>query len=534
MDRKICMPEVLHIIFSHLGSVVDSKKASADVAAVARTCKTFLDPALDILWSFQDGLVPALRCLPGDSWDCSGEAKDDNTFIKFRRPLRATDWERPRIYWSRIRNLYVSDSPPISSDVYQMLLLCCPNPTLFPNLQRISCCEQDNIIPNLIFPLLSPQILSISLVPGGSIADQSLLPLLGVKCPDLEDLNFRADSRCHFKPAVLRSIFLSLSEIRHLESLVIPNIDSTILEHIARLPSLKSLHESQPYFQALEDLALYSTIPQAAIALLSGAPSRPLTDLNIIFEKAFPDARTVAQLYSTIATHCSEATLECLCLDDSFLDSKNEDMPSFRELQRYMVNSATLRLLFPFHNLTTITLRPYFGFDLDDVTLTDMAEAWPQVEELTLTFSMDQHLSPIRTHVSLMGIHAIATHCAHLRKLDLFFDASEIPVPRLDVPTQTSLVELDVQCSPISASAPVATFLTGLFPNLRRVGSDCAWTAVNHQSSSAITRWENVHVRIVGESTYRKLRDEDSTDDEDPSEESDDGTSSGSSVDDST
>jgi hypothetical protein len=81
MDSKMPMPEILDAIFSHLAycPILPGRFGcgAKDLAALARTCKTFRDPALDILWSRQQSLTPALRCLPDDLllWDRSGESK---------------------------------------------------------------------------------------------------------------------------------------------------------------------------------------------------------------------------------------------------------------------------------------------------------------------------------------------------------------------------------------------------------------------------------------------------------------------------
>jgi hypothetical protein len=37
---------------------------SATIAALARTCRTFKEPALDVLWEDIEGFKPLLLCLP--------------------------------------------------------------------------------------------------------------------------------------------------------------------------------------------------------------------------------------------------------------------------------------------------------------------------------------------------------------------------------------------------------------------------------------------------------------------------------------
>jgi hypothetical protein len=61
MHRCLYIQEIISIIFKYL----DKKR---DVVALATTCKTFRDPALQIVWSEIRSLVPLIRCLPSDIW----------------------------------------------------------------------------------------------------------------------------------------------------------------------------------------------------------------------------------------------------------------------------------------------------------------------------------------------------------------------------------------------------------------------------------------------------------------------------------
>ncbi|KAJ7175026.1 hypothetical protein C8R43DRAFT_596977 [Mycena crocata] len=556
MDRKIPMPEILDKIFSHLTycPVVPGwfGWGANDLAALARTCKTFQDPALDLLWSRQESLTPALLCLPDDLllWDHVGKSKKQS-FLRFQRPVVPKDWDRPRFYWNRIKSLTIhdSDSSHISSELWQTLQLCYPDAHLLPNLMELHWDHRDPAIYPVISLFLGPGIHTLTLAPGPdlsysegnlafvpdpdskeSIAQLSFLPLLGVKCPDLKEVNFRGSTRFLFSSHVLSSIFLCLLGINRLEAFGIHNVDRAILEHLSRLPCLKSLivdellvfdlpteadteSEGNNHFPALEELHLWATTPQVAISLIAAVTHRPLTSLDIGFEKAFPTTDAVTKLYSTIASHCSLTSLQSLHVDDALLDAGTADLLDERDFESYLVDPGALRPLFAFSNLTTVLLRPYFGFDIDDNTVTEMATAWPRVEELSLIFGMDQHLPLVRTNVTLNGVREIARHCSNLRQLEMFFDGSDIP--RLDASIQqTSLIKFDVACSPISASGPTAIFLSHLFPNLKSVNSDCFWS--NNDSSAAVRRWKNVATLLEGVSKYSRIQNEDyHPDDED-------------------
>ncbi|KAJ7127285.1 hypothetical protein C8R43DRAFT_1240431 [Mycena crocata] len=560
MDRKISTPEILDVIFSHLAYCPSAPGwfgcGARDLAALARTCKTFRDPALDILWRRQDSLTPAVRCLPGDLllWDRVGKSKK-KSFSKFKRPMVDQDWDRPHFYWNRIQSLRIRSSydgftirgsSDIAPELWQPLQQCYPGGNLFPNLIEIEWDHPDPAIYPVISLFLAPRIHTLTLGPGPhanysygdltsvpdpdskvSTAQVSLLPTLVVTCPDLKEVYFRG---VFFSSDVLSNILLCLMGISRLEAFGIHNVDHPILEHLSRLSWLKSLIIDEllafdlptssdadsaggNHFAALEELRLWATTPQVAIALIAAATHRPLTSLVIVFEKGYPNADTIAELYSIIATHCSPATLESLHMDDAFIYAKSADMLDERDFESYLVDSGALRPLLTFTNLKTVLLRPYFGFDIDDSMVTEMAKAWSRVEELTLTFGVDQHLALVRTEVTLNGVREIARHCSKLRELDLFFDASD--VPRLDLSIhQMSLVNLKVACSPISSSGPAAIFLSHLFPNLKSVNSYCCW--FNNGMPAAVRRWHNVATLLRGVSTYSRIQREDSdTDDED-------------------
>ena len=59
MHRALFIREILF----HICSALD-RDCKADLAALARTCQTFKEPALDVLWEHLSGLSPLARCLP--------------------------------------------------------------------------------------------------------------------------------------------------------------------------------------------------------------------------------------------------------------------------------------------------------------------------------------------------------------------------------------------------------------------------------------------------------------------------------------
>ena len=72
MHRCLQIQEPLSIVFEYVHiprkALEDDPLSASSLARLARTCKAFQDPALDILWHSQYSLVPLLKCLPRDAW----------------------------------------------------------------------------------------------------------------------------------------------------------------------------------------------------------------------------------------------------------------------------------------------------------------------------------------------------------------------------------------------------------------------------------------------------------------------------------
>ena len=70
MHRALHIQEILIHIFSFYsaGWGLLYHDANSYLVALARTCKTFKEPALDMIWAELSNLTPLVRCLPGTSW----------------------------------------------------------------------------------------------------------------------------------------------------------------------------------------------------------------------------------------------------------------------------------------------------------------------------------------------------------------------------------------------------------------------------------------------------------------------------------
>ena len=48
--------------------VEDGSRGAREVLSLLKTCTTFYESALDILWQHLDIMAPLVMCLPGDAW----------------------------------------------------------------------------------------------------------------------------------------------------------------------------------------------------------------------------------------------------------------------------------------------------------------------------------------------------------------------------------------------------------------------------------------------------------------------------------
>ena len=65
------MHPCLHVdeILRHVASEVVASKGKGTAVALARCCKSFEDPVLDVLWETQEGLIPLFGSLPRGVWN---------------------------------------------------------------------------------------------------------------------------------------------------------------------------------------------------------------------------------------------------------------------------------------------------------------------------------------------------------------------------------------------------------------------------------------------------------------------------------
>ncbi|KAJ7264792.1 hypothetical protein C8J57DRAFT_1718602 [Mycena rebaudengoi] len=171
----------------------------------------------------------------------------------------------------------------------------------------------------------------------------------------------------------------------------------------------------------------------------------------------------------------------------------DQPTPGLSEYDNYIVDSPTLRPLLVFHNLIVVELNSFFGFDLDDEIVVQMARAWPNIEKLNLLPKFDQHDS---VDVTLDGLRAFAQYCPQFKTIGICVDATE-PAPMSGIPmSQRSLTQLDVGCSAIWRAKSAAAFIAGHFSEVHSVTARFTPTTKDRASSGGL--WTGNSIKCEG------------------------------------
>ncbi|KAJ7929603.1 hypothetical protein B0H13DRAFT_1964083 [Mycena leptocephala] len=465
MHRALELLEIVETICDQVGGQPILSGGRKDLATLARTCTSFLNPALNVLWRDQQTICNLLRCMPDDLWDIAEYGTvyqfDHHIDISLRRIITSTDWERPLFYLNRVRTLRVEASFE-SSDFFEALSLSLPGDYLFPNLQELTWSPESYDGLGSAFHhvrlFLAPYIHTLSLDGIETITDISILSHLARRHPSLKHViipyNFPStiDPPSPWDKATpLISSFVK--DLPCLVSLDVPSLDDVALAHLAQLPSLNTLTigshhpvassfqppaESIP-FPALTRLTLPTMV--AAISLITRLSGCSLEKFTIPCNKIWPTTDVARQFYSTLATHCSHSYWQPATL--------NADQPHI-----YSIDGGVIEPLFSFSNLVSVSLSHPLGFDFDDTTILRLARTWPHIKYLTLK-GRPRHMP---SRVTLEGLCAFAKHCPNLETLEMTFDAT--------VKVAATLSVLSVALSPIRKPRRVAKFLSAIFPRL--------------------------------------------------------------------
>ncbi|KAJ7664245.1 hypothetical protein B0H17DRAFT_1336744 [Mycena rosella] len=440
MHRCLEISEVLRAIFDQL--------SRRTLASLARTCQGLRDPALDVLWHSQRSLLPLLKCLPPHIWE--EIVKDGRRVLRIRQPITPNDWKRVHLYNYRVKDLKV-ESAELDVDFFRTLELSAPGPFLLPNLRVLAwTLEEDGFFP-FCRQFLAPTLCNVTLV-----------------LQDYIDVPASTSS--------VRVVSHAICGWTGIKKLAVTTLDESALAHISRLPQLQDLQIQSHVppiiseqrlaalippgqaFPALRHLVIGSETIQSAFSLVAHVSSPHLRHLHINTQQCAPAILWEESFRLLVRLPC-RPSLTSLSLRQRF----NSPLIPGIAVDKYILTPRTIAPLLNFRRLADIVLQPFFGLDLDDETVHQMAIAWPRLENLELGA---ERSTPRFPRTTLRALVYLTEHCPQLNSLQLALDATD-PVPRFSRRRGTRpehrLGYLHTGPSPVGTPAIVAAFLSDVF-----------------------------------------------------------------------
>ncbi|EIW74833.1 hypothetical protein CONPUDRAFT_147462 [Coniophora puteana RWD-64-598 SS2] len=463
MHRVLLVAELLDNIFGNLSAEFDRLFGGPNdgtLLALATTCRTFKEPALNALWENLLMIDSLIKCLHKDAWEPSvdqetGWARPAGAFVvclhssgcqslafmliayiwqEIKRPLTPSDWLIIRKYAPRVRHLYQ-----VSLGAYRsaptklwVLSLSLAPPDAVPLLPNLKLVEWTGMRPDTapyMRTFLTASLESLCYGVGSTIPDIYLLSSVGAFCPSIKD----ASVYSYRKIGGVEAFSLSVCRWNYLRVLRCEELTDEALVHIAGLPNLQELN-----------IALYPETPFRAMrAQLRDTPFPDLTSLHVIAADLNVFAAFVCEFELSLAkvtvfvseraSACSDGVAGALKAiskskralthveiaeeDDSSIPiPANHTFP----LQNTVIDMSTLRPLLGFSKLRVLDFETRCSVVLSDAELIDLARALPLLGVPCLNSMHGWNAAP--PAVTFYGLCSVARLCPFLCRLGIEFD----------------------------------------------------------------------------------------------------------------
>jgi hypothetical protein len=454
MHRCLFITEILYLIFEEIWSGAEQRHKT--LATMARCCRAFEAPALDVLWRAQDSLEPLLACLPADIWQdrdgvrCLVRSNGVDSVGRQKcspsqsRAINPDDTIRFDHYAKRINMLTV----PLSEYTADTIETLSRTGSLFPNLHNLDARIVEAVFYTSLNHLLVPSLKTLKIFLRSETEYTSpMFSNLPLKCPAVMHVSLRIGSTglplhsediCCWKD--LRSLRARLS-------------DSRALTHLSTMHSLSVLDIHLPIhlepeqftFRTLKKLVI-ETYPASCVDFLCSLRAPSLVALTINVDDGFQPWKRVFEVIGQRL--CDSPLTELSIFQSGGFEAPPMSMNHFRPL-------------YAFANMTAFTSHVSPQFLLEDDGIREMASAWPSLHTLRLPSGLGPRRAPFR--VSLAGLAFLAQMCQNLTRLELGVCTTICADPVLHTTTPDMLINLDL--SPVEGAGRVAAFFAREFEN---------------------------------------------------------------------
>ncbi|KIK36793.1 hypothetical protein CY34DRAFT_16145 [Suillus luteus UH-Slu-Lm8-n1] len=482
MHRALLISEVLSEIFAHvnedLGPRLAGKKPSLE--ALARTCKAFHEPAMDLLWADLDGITPLLGCVPrlhrliypsGSkplTWDWSEGVE----------PLSEHEAHRFLDHAARVRSLCIS----CSEDLHLFAVL--PIETcIFPRLLSLAFLVrrlQHKYLCLFLSPTLRRCVLSVI---------NSGLKSLATRCAALEHLSLKVPEWA--RQSADDRTFLSdgVRLCKRLVTLSCPPLDWAAWKYLSDLPSLLrvSVREPRSASRWSLDPDIVNFAPFLNVTTLSFNVNTATYAITVMQHSEFPSLKEFEMVADVLP--CSEAGQLCRALSQCKAEQTLEHISiasHVPKVQEPSCNSLTaITQLLCFTHLRTVRLNLHYCIHIDNHLLLQVMSNWPHISLLEL---VDSQMPP---EITFRGLFTALRLCPHLHTLRILMDAVNIDIdPAAEQFQHTTLQKLDLIQSDVADAEAVARIIFSILPCIDRI-----LTQRDHWDDSLVSQkgWDEVN-----------------------------------------
>ncbi|KAG1746709.1 uncharacterized protein EDB91DRAFT_1118444 [Suillus paluster] len=497
MHRALQLDDIIYILFRHVNELKPSTKYSVlgdvgrkTLATLARTCRTFHEPALDVLWGDLYFPHPLVECLPNsrDQWYL-----DDHTNI-----LTTSDWEVLQKYVPRVLSLTIyqcySEAPFYHNVLTALRQQPVAQPPL-PNLQRLDCrylIPEDYPLLDILF-VPSMTDLTLEILPVSFPNIPLFISPLATLCPRLTSLHlFGYGSHEPIKAAV-SDVIMGLP---HLKMLQCDELSQAAITFVAWHPSLTELDISIPSDHQYD----FSQFPHSTLPRIPpfsriksfGMNSSHLTDITAFIQavqpspshlhiKAVqgPSSQGLQEFFSTLSNQRRCDSMQSLRFQP------NKRFPAAS------IDMDTIKPLLRFSKLRELLLSTLGSFQFSDEELAVMGSSWPCLEVITLNDG-DGPWRVRPSPITLRGLLLLVDKCPRLRSAHLAINAcvlEGIEEPPVSMVGANDLQDLVLVETTVENPRAFALIVSLAFPKVKEVVMPHSWWRI----SSDEPKWGKVN-----------------------------------------
>ncbi|KAK7694347.1 hypothetical protein QCA50_001532 [Cerrena zonata] len=516
MHHCLTISEILDHVFEYcVAQEVDYENT---LAAVARTCKTFYEPAVSALYYQLQDLSPLLKLLPKDFWFEEQEPGSLGgilvTLHLTKLPEADADWANVNKHLHRVKKIKIDDQRSckirhrISHLAIQAIVLRCaqmgwpdqPNAVFLPQLETLywDWGNHDLSLFGSVFCIASSRLKIFStelVVEPAHHAVETIVAAAFLSFPrffpalQILNVTFLGDDlRLMSTQEAVSNIIPSYPELRRVE--LPPTVEDTTLFHVAQLPFLTHLScylpqdggffmkstRGQRFFPALKKVYLH------------GADMNHWPDVIQDIQTTVASSSSLRRLFKGLEKQSKLAELRVLASPNAESYNSDDD--------EHVIHPETLKPLLSLHNLTSLFIEHDFSVDLDDECVKSMALSWPDLQHLTII-----HREPASrgTRATLQSLGWLVKYCRRLRTIHLGFNPT-LPPPEIyreifnpKATDDNSLIHLHFSYySPVESAniTPIVAYILDLLPKMKAIHFD--YGSVMDVTKEFCEAWDNL------------------------------------------